>query len=58
MKQRVVGGISMSLEPDIIIADEPTTAQEVTIQLQYLRLLKDIQARTGLAIIFISTTSA
>ena len=54
MKQRVVGAIAMSLEPDIIIADEPTTALDVTIQLQYLRLLKDIQARTGLAIIFIT----
>ena len=54
MKQRVVGAIAMSLEPSIIIADEPTTALDVTIQLQYLRLLKEIQARTGLAIIFIT----
>ncbi|MCH7606350.1 MAG: ABC transporter ATP-binding protein [Chloroflexi bacterium] len=54
MKQRVVGAIAMSLEPEIIIADEPTTALDVTIQLQYLRLLKEIQARTGLAIIFIT----
>ena len=54
MKQRVVGAIAMSLEPDIIIADEPTTALDVTIQLQYLRLLKEIQARSGLAIIFIT----
>ncbi len=54
MKQRVVGAIAMSCEPEIIIADEPTTALDVTIQLQYLRLLKDIQAKTGLAIIFIT----
>jgi oligopeptide/dipeptide ABC transporter ATP-binding protein len=54
MKQRVVGAIAMSCEPSIIIADEPTTALDVTIQLQYLRLLKDIQARTGLAILFIT----
>jgi len=54
MKQRVVGAIAMSCEPEIIIADEPTTALDVTIQLQYLRLLKDIQAQTGLAIIFIT----
>ena len=54
MKQRVVGAIAMSCEPSVIIADEPTTALDVTIQLQYLRLLKDIQARTGLAIIFIT----
>ena len=54
MKQRVVGAIAMSCEPDILIADEPTTALDVTIQLQYLRLLKEIQANTGLAIIFIT----
>jgi oligopeptide/dipeptide ABC transporter ATP-binding protein len=54
MKQRVVGAIAMSCEPGLIIADEPTTALDVTIQLQYLRLLKDIQAKTGLAIIFIT----
>ena len=54
MKQRVVGAIAMSLEPAIIIADEPTTALDVTIQLQYLRLLKEIQASTGLGIIFIT----
>jgi len=54
MKQRVVGAIAMSCEPDILIADEPTTALDVTIQLQYLRLLKEIQAATGLAIIFIT----
>ena len=54
MKQRVVGAIAMSCEPVIIIADEPTTALDVTIQLQYLRLLKEIQSSTGLAIIFIT----
>ena len=54
MKQRVVGAIALSCEPGVIIADEPTTALDVTIQLQYLRLLKDIQAHTGLAIIFIT----
>ncbi len=54
MKQRVVGAIAMSCEPGVIIADEPTTALDVTIQLQYLRLLKDIQTSTGLAIIFIT----
>ena len=54
MKQRVVGAIAMACEPGVIIADEPTTALDVTIQLQYLRLLKDIQVQTGLAIIFIT----
>jgi peptide/nickel transport system ATP-binding protein len=54
MKQRVIGAIAVSATPKIIIADEPTTALDVTIQLQYLRLLKDIQAETGLAIIFIT----
>ncbi len=54
MKQRVVGAIAMSCEPGLIIADEPTTALDVTIQLQYLRLLKEIQQSTGLSIIFIT----
>ncbi len=54
MKQRVIGAIAISCEPKVIIADEPTTALDVTIQLQYLRLLKEIQAETGLAIIFIT----
>ena len=54
MKQRVIGAIAMAGSPQVIIADEPTTALDVTIQLQYLRLLKDIQRETGLAIIFIT----
>src|SRR5687767_7182975 len=54
MKQRVVGAISLSCEPEVIIADEPTTSLDVTIQAQYLRLLKEIQAETGLSIIFIT----
>ena len=54
MKQRVIGAIAMASSPKVIIADEPTTALDVTIQLQYWRLLKDIQAETGLAIIFIT----
>ena len=40
--------------PEVLIADEPTTALDVTIQLQYLTLLKEIQARTGLAMLFIT----
>ena len=54
MKQRVVGAIATSCEPQILIADEPTTALDATIQAQYLRLLKDIQRETGLSIVFIT----
>ena len=54
MKQRVVGAIALGSMPKVLIADEPTTALDVTIQAQYLRLLKDIQAETGLSIVFIT----
>ena len=54
MRQRVVGAIAISRSPNILIADEPTTSLDATIQLQYLRLLKDIQAESGAAIIFIT----
>ncbi|HSF30109.1 MAG TPA: ABC transporter ATP-binding protein [Candidatus Tectomicrobia bacterium] len=54
MKQRVVGAISISCEPRVIIADEPTTSLDVTIQAQYLRLLREIQEETRLALIFIT----
>ena len=54
MRQRIVGAISISCEPALLIADEPTTSLDVTIQAQYLQLLKDIQARVGLAMIFIT----
>ena len=54
MRQRVVGAIAISRSPNLLIADEPTTSLDATIQLQYLRLLKEIQAQTGAAIIFIT----
>jgi|TARA_A100001037_G_scaffold143621_1_gene130015 oligopeptide/dipeptide ABC transporter ATP-binding protein len=54
MKQRIVGAISISCAPDILIADEPTTALDVTIQLQYLKLLKDLQDSSGMGILFIT----
>ena len=54
MKQRVVGAIALSCEPHVMIADEPTTSLDVTIQAQYLRLLREIQEQTGLSIIFIT----
>jgi oligopeptide/dipeptide ABC transporter ATP-binding protein len=54
MKQRVVGAIAISCEPRVIIADEPTTSLDVTIQAQYLRLLREIQEETNLSLIFIT----
>ncbi len=54
MRQRIVGAIGISCEPRLLIADEPTTSLDVTIQAQYLNLLKDIQQRSGLAMIFIT----
>jgi peptide/nickel transport system ATP-binding protein len=54
MKQRVVGAIAISGAPEVLIADEPTTALDVTIQLQYLKLLKRLQAENGMAILFIT----
>jgi oligopeptide/dipeptide ABC transporter ATP-binding protein len=54
MKQRVVGAIAISGAPQVLIADEPTTALDVTIQLQYLKLLKELQAETQTALLFIT----
>ncbi len=54
IKQRIVGAMMITCQPEILIADEPTTSLDVTIQAQYLRLLRDIQAETGLSIIFIT----
>jgi oligopeptide/dipeptide ABC transporter ATP-binding protein len=54
MRQRIVGAIAISCGPRLLIADEPTTSLDVTIQAQYLRLLRDLQRQHGLALIFIT----
>lgn len=54
MRQRAMIAIALAGQPDLLIADEPTTALDVTIQAQILTLLKDIQRETGMAIIFIT----
>ena len=54
MKQRIMIAIALAGEPDLLIADEPTTALDVTIQAQVLDLLKNIQADTGMAILLIT----
>jgi len=54
MRQRVMIAMALSCDPDILIADEPTTALDVTIQAQILELMQEIQARTNSAIIVIT----
>lgn len=54
MRQRVIIAMQISCNPSLLIADEPTTALDVTIQQQILKLLKDIQKKTGMGIIFIT----
>ena len=54
MRQRIMIAMALACEPDILIADEPTTALDVTIQAQILDLMKDLQAELGMAIIMIT----
>jgi peptide/nickel transport system ATP-binding protein len=54
IRQRVAGAIAISCQPSLLIADEPTTSLDVTIQSQYLRLLKEIQRETNLALVFVT----
>jgi len=54
MKQRVMIAMSLMCEPDILIADEPTTALDVTIQAQVLQLMRELQQKTGMAILLIT----
>lgn len=54
MRQRVMIGMAIALKPDILIADEPTTALDVTIQAQILRLIKKLQKEHDMSVIFIT----
>ncbi len=54
MCQRVMIAMALALHPDILIADEPTTALDVTVQAQILKLMKDLQRKNGMSVLFIT----
>ena len=54
MRQRVMIAMALSLDPDILIADEPTTALDVTVQAQIMSLLAELQRQTGMGLILIT----
>ena len=53
-RQRVMIAMALALEPSVLIADEPTTALDVTTQMQILRLIRDVQQRRGMGVLFIT----
>jgi oligopeptide/dipeptide ABC transporter ATP-binding protein len=54
MRQRIVGAIALACQPELLIADEPTTSLDVTIQAQFIALLRELQQTLGLAMIIIT----